>query len=120
MIKLLIEAKNTGIDFQVIVTDGRPMLEGKETVKLLSAAGIRCSYILTSALPFVSTIATKLIVGASTILSNGDLMSRVGTSVVCMAAHAAKIPVIVICETYKFSETVRLDSFVFNEIGLID
>lgn len=32
-------------------------------------------------------------------------------------AHAKQIPVIVCCETYKFSESIRLDSFVWNELG---
>ena len=117
MTQLLVEAKEEGIDFEVIVVDGRPMLEGKDTVKVLSDAGIRCSYVLTNALPFVITLATKVIIGAASILSNGDLLSRVGTSVVCMAANSAKIPVIAVCEVYKFSDTVRLDSYVWNEIG---
>jgi len=44
-------------------------------------------------------------------------MSRVGTAVINMMAYDFKIPVMVCCETYKFSESVRLDSFVWNEIG---
>ena len=61
--------------------------------------------------------ATKIIVGASSVLSNGDVMSRVGTSVVAMAAYEHQVPVVVLCEIYKFSDIVRLDSFVWNEIG---
>jgi translation initiation factor eIF-2B subunit delta len=61
--------------------------------------------------------ATKVFIGASSILSNGDVMSRVGTSVVAMAAYDKRVPVVVLCEIYKFSDTVRLDSFVWNEIG---
>lgn len=44
-------------------------------------------------------------------------MSRIGTAVVTMMAHEYQIPVIICCETYKFSDNVRLDSFVWNEIG---
>ena len=58
--------------------------------------------------------------GASAVFSNGAVMSRVGTSVVATMAHHYKKPVIILCETFKFSEAVRLDSFVWNEIGVID
>jgi translation initiation factor eIF-2B subunit delta len=61
---------------------------------------------------------TKLILGASALLSNGAVMSRAGTSIAAMMAHDAHVPVIVLCELYKFSESVRLDSFVWNEIGM--
>jgi translation initiation factor eIF-2B subunit delta len=80
-------------------------------------AGIKCTYVLTNALPFVIKHATKVIIGTSSVLANGDLMSRVGTSVVCMAAYDHKVPVLALCESYKFSEQVRLDSFVWNELG---
>ena len=62
---------------------------------------------------------TKVLLGASSVLSNGAVMSRAGTASVAMMAHENKVPVIVCAEAYKFSETVRLDSFVWNEIGKI-
>jgi translation initiation factor eIF-2B subunit delta len=60
---------------------------------------------------------TKVIIGASALFANGAVMSRIGTAVVTMMAYEYQIPVIVCCETYKFSDAVRLDSFVWNEIG---
>lgn len=33
-------------------------------------------------------------------------------------AQAYNKPVLVCCETYKFSERVQTDSFVYNEIGM--
>jgi len=44
-------------------------------------------------------------------------MSRVGTSQVTLVAKSQNVPVLVCCETYKFSERVQTDSFVFNELG---
>jgi translation initiation factor eIF-2B subunit delta len=43
-------------------------------------------------------------------------MSRTGTAAVAMTAHDFKVPVLVLCEAYKFSESVRLDSYVWNEL----
>ena len=50
-------------------------------------------------------------------MSNGRLYSRVGTAVVAMLAHERDIPVIVCCESVKFTERVALDSIVGNEVA---
>lgn len=34
-----------------------------------------------------------------------------------MATHGQGVPVIVCCETYKFSEQIRLDAYSLNEAG---
>jgi translation initiation factor eIF-2B subunit delta len=86
----------------------------------LQELGIPCTYVLINAVPTVIKDATKVIMGASAVFSNGAMMSRVGSSVVATIAHHFKIPVIVLCGSYKFSDAVRLDSFVWNEIGNSD
>jgi translation initiation factor eIF-2B subunit delta len=52
-------------------------------------------------------------------MANGNLISRVGTALVAMMAHAYHVPFIVCCETYKFTERVQLESISFNELGSI-
>lgn len=44
-------------------------------------------------------------------------MSRVGTAQVALVANSYNVPVLVCCETHKFSERVQTDAFVFNELG---
>jgi translation initiation factor eIF-2B subunit delta len=117
VLQLFLQAHQQGIDFKVVVVDARPKLEGLDTAEILSKHGIKCTYVYTNALVSVMKQSTKVIMGASSILSNGDLMSRTGSSLVAMAAYDHKVPVMVLCEMYKFSDTVRLDSFVWNEIG---
>jgi len=115
---LLLEAhQKQKINFSVVVVDSKPRYEGKLMLKKLVDAGIKCTYILLNGLSFMLHSVTKVIIGASSLLSNGAIMSRVGTAVINMMAYDFKIPVMVCCETYKFSESVRLDSFVWNEIG---
>jgi translation initiation factor eIF-2B subunit delta len=106
-----------GISFRVVVCDSRPKLEGKELIRRLVASEIPCSYLLSNALGTVMKEVTKVIIGASALFANGAVMSRIGTAVVTMMAYEFQVPVIVCCETYKFSDSVRLDSFVWNEIG---
>ncbi|CAG8560314.1 7387_t:CDS:2, partial [Acaulospora colombiana] len=60
---------------------------------------------------------SKVFLGAHAFMSNGALYSRVGTALVAMMAKEKNIPVIVCCETYKFTDKVQLDSFVMNEQG---
>jgi translation initiation factor eIF-2B subunit delta len=50
-------------------------------------------------------------------MSNGRLYSRVGTAMVAMTAKEADIPVIVCCESIKFTDRVALDSIVTNEVA---
>lgn len=50
-------------------------------------------------------------------MSNGRLYSRVGTAIVSMLAFSRDIPVIVLCESVKFTDRVALDSIVGNEIA---
>lgn len=58
-----------------------------------------------------------VLVGAHSIHSNGSVFSRAGTALVAMMARQHSVPVVVCCETYKYSEGVQLDSFTKNELG---
>ena len=116
---LLLAIKERNMNVQVIVVDARPKLEGRELLDRLTSAGMSCTYALVNALPLVMKEATKVILGASAVFSNGAVMSRVGSSLVAMMGHEYRKPVIILCEAYKFSGAVRLDSFVWNEIGLL-
>lgn len=46
-------------------------------------------------------------------------MSRAGTAQIALIAKSYNVPVLVCCETHKFSERVQTDAFVYNEIGEI-
>jgi translation initiation factor eIF-2B subunit delta len=61
--------------------------------------------------------ATKVLLGAHAMMSNGRLYSRVGTALVSMLASSHSLPVIVLCQSVKFTEKVALDSIVGNEVA---
>lgn len=115
--RVLCDAHKQGKKFRVIVADSRPKLEGKEALRRLVKEGIKCSYVLINAVSYVMMEATKVLLGAHGLLANGFVMSRVGTSLISLIAKSSNVPVLVCCETYKFSERVQTDSFVFNELG---
>lgn len=111
------DAHKKGKQFKVIVVDGRPLLEGREMLRRLTEVGIRCKYISINAVSNVMKSATKVLLGAHALLANGYVMSRTATAQIALIAKTCNKPVLVCCETYKFSEKVQTDSFVYNELG---
>lgn len=115
--RTLVEACKAQLKFKVIVVDSRPDHEGQEMLKSLTMMGINCTYVLINAVSFVMPEVTKVLLGAHALLANGYVMSRCGTGQIALVAKSYNVPVLVCCETHKFSERVQTDAFVFNEIG---
>ncbi|RDB23268.1 putative translation initiation factor eIF-2B subunit delta [Hypsizygus marmoreus] len=117
--KIILNAHEEGKRFSVIVVDSRPLLEGKALLKKLTNADppIHCTYALLPAVPSLITEVTTVLLGAHSISSNGSVYSRAGTALVAMMAKGHSVPVMVCCETYKFSEGVMLDGFGKNELA---
>jgi len=116
--KILLKAKSSNKNFRVIVTDSRPLLEGRKLLKLLVKHQIPCTYILLNSLSYVMMReVTKVFMGVAALMSDGSVLSRVGTGTVAMIAKSNNIPVLFCCETYKISNRVQLESFTGNELG---
>jgi translation initiation factor eIF-2B subunit delta len=112
-------AHELGKKFRVVVVDSRPNHEGQGLLRRLVAKGISCTYTHINAVSYIMHEVTRVFLGASSVLSNGTVYSRVGTALVAMVAHAFGVPVLVCCEAYKFHERVQLDSICFNELGML-
>ncbi|KAI9876650.1 MAG: hypothetical protein M1830_006029 [Pleopsidium flavum] len=113
----LVEAQRRGTTFRVIVIDSRPLFEGKNLARALADLGLEVQYSLTHAISHAMKDATKVFLGAHAMMSNGRLYSRVGTAIVAMMASEVDVPVIVCCESVKFTDKVALDSIVTNEVA---
>lgn len=113
--KILLTAAKTK-QFRLMVIDSRPQHEGMQMLSALSSA-VHCVYSPLSGAAVAMTDVTKVILGASCLLSNGTMLAAAGTAMVAALAKARQIPVIVASESYKFSDKVQLDSIVFNELG---
>jgi translation initiation factor eIF-2B subunit delta len=103
--------------FNVIIVDSRPLFEGKKLAEELSAKGLKVEYVLINSLTSVFQDVDTVFLGAHAMLSNGFLYSRVGAALIAMKAKNANIPVLVCCESIKFSDRVQLDSVTLNEMG---
>ena len=106
---IFMEAHDKKKKFRVVIADGGPDFEGREMVKLLSSYGIKVTYILISGVSFVIDKVTKVFIGASSVLSNGAVIAKIGTSMLTAIAKRHQKPVVVFSETYKFSDKVNLD-----------
>ena len=103
--------------FRVIIVDSRPLLEGRKMLEVCTKAGIECTYIFLNSLSYVMKEVTKVFMGAASLMSDGSVLSRVGTASVALLAHSNNIPVLVCCETYKITSRVQLESITGNELG---
>jgi translation initiation factor eIF-2B subunit delta len=115
--KTLVRAWASGTKFKVVVVDSRPLFEGRNLVRRLASAGIPVAYLMAAAAPHALKHADLVLLGAHAMMANGRLYSRVGTAAVAMLAHFRHIPVIVLCESIKFTDRVALDSIVLNEVA---
>ena len=106
-------------NFRVIVVDSLPLREGRRLLTQLRthAPDISCTYVMLKALTYVLEDVTKVLLGASALMSDGSVWGRAGTACVALAAHAKHIPVLVCSETYKISNRVQLESLTANELG---
>ncbi|CAI0451149.1 unnamed protein product [Linum tenue] len=114
---ILLHAHELGKQFRVVVVDSRPKLEGQLLLRKLVGKGLSCTYTHINAISYIMHEVSRVFLGASSVLSNGTVYSRVGTACVAMVAHTFHVPVMVCCETYKFHERVQLDSICSNELG---
>lgn len=113
---ILLHAHELGKQFRVVVVDSR-QLEAQKLLKRLVAKGLSCTYAHIVDVSYIMHEVTRVFLGASSVLANGTVYSRVGTAVIAMVAHEFHVPVLVCCEAYKFHERVQLDSICFNELG---
>ncbi|HKV58671.1 MAG TPA: hypothetical protein VJO32_10325 [Ktedonobacteraceae bacterium] len=88
---------------QMIVLEGRPRYEGREVALALHKAGIATTLITDAQADIFLPRCSAVVVGADSILANGDVLNKAGTALLGWAAHGHKIPLYVLCETLKIA-----------------
>jgi len=114
--KVLLDAWESGKKIKVIVADGRVQSLGRDLADNLVKAGIHTTYLLLTAASQVLAGVTKVLLGCDGVMANGCVLATVGTSQIALLAKSYNKPVTFCSETYKFTERVQTDSFVFNEL----
>ncbi|CAH1639475.1 unnamed protein product [Spodoptera littoralis] len=115
--RILRDAWSAGLKFRTVVVGNRVHTGATDMLRRLVAHGLPCTYIDITSLSSVMDKVNKVVLGASALLVNGSVLGAAGTAQVALGAQAYNVPVLVACETHKFSERVQTDAFVYNEIG---
>jgi ribose 1,5-bisphosphate isomerase len=108
---LLEKAKSEGKTFEVICTETRPLFQGRITAKEMLASGIEATMIVDSAVRFFMNQVDLVIVGSDAITSEGNVINKIGTSMIALAAHEARTPFYVVSELLKFDPTTMYGDF---------
>lgn len=98
----LLRAKEQGKDFKVIQTETRPKYQGRITAHELVEAGINTTMIVDSATRHYMKEIDFVLVGSDAITSEGNVINKIGTSQVALAANEARIPFYVVSTLLKF------------------
>ena len=99
---LLKKAKQDGKVFEVICTETRPVFQGKITAKEMLELDVKTMFIVDSAMRFFMNQVDLVIVGADAITSEGNVINKIGTSMVALVAQEARIPFYVVSELLKY------------------
>lgn len=99
---MLKRAKQEGKTFEIICTESRPVFQGRITVKEMLDAGIKTTLIVDSAVRFIMNEVDLVVVGADAITSEGNIINKIGTSMIALAANEARTPFYVVSELLKF------------------
>ncbi len=95
-------AKERGVDFDVVCTETRPVYQGRITARELLEAGIETTMIVDSAVRSFMNRVDLVVVGADAVTSEGNVINKIGTSQVALAAQEARTPFYVATELLKF------------------
>ncbi|ACL15641.1 ribose 1,5-bisphosphate isomerase [Methanosphaerula palustris] len=108
----ILEAHRQGKEIEVYATEVRPRNQGLVTIRTLNDAGIRTSYIVDSAVRSFINEVDLVLVGADAISVNGAVVNKIGTAQMALAAHEARVNLVVAAETYKFAPLTILGNLI--------
>ncbi|TRO56922.1 S-methyl-5-thioribose-1-phosphate isomerase [Candidatus Bathyarchaeota archaeon] len=98
----LVRAHEQGKEFRVLQTETRPKFQGRLTAYELVEAGIDTIMIVDSAARHYMKEIDFVLVGADAITSEGNVINKIGTSQVALAAWEARVPFYVVSTLLKF------------------
>lgn len=88
---------------RVIVLEGRPRYEGRDMARSLATHGVPVTLITDAQADIFLPQCQAVVVGADTVLADGDVLNKAGTALLAWAARGHNIPFYVLCESLKLS-----------------
>lgn len=91
--------------------------EAEERWKPLTSMGITVILIPDTAIYALMPRISKVIISPHAVMANGSLLAAAGTSTLCLAANAHRVPVVVLSGVYKLSPVYPFDTDELIEYG---
>jgi translation initiation factor 2B subunit (eIF-2B alpha/beta/delta family) len=101
ILRALDEAHLAGKKFDVIVTESRPMQEGRALAAELAGSGIKVTLIGDMGAASAMRQVSSVFVGAD-LISSRALVNKVGTRMIALAANELSLPIFVVADSSKF------------------
>jgi len=111
VMKILTHAKMDCKQFELFCTESRPVFQGRLTAKEMTDAGIKTTMFVDSAVRHFINKVDFVVVGADAITSEGNVINKIGTSMVALAAKEARTPFYVATELLKFDPATILGDY---------
>jgi translation initiation factor 2B subunit (eIF-2B alpha/beta/delta family) len=122
VMRSLDRAIESGLSFQVLVSESQPNRDGVITAQRLASRGVRVTLGLDAAMGALVSQADLMLTGAEAITPHGSAICKVGTYLAALAASTHGVPYYVLADIYKFIPTLVLSFFTepgsFAQAGL--
>ena len=92
--------KDAGL--RMIVTESRPLAEGRQLAERLSAWNVPTLYITDAQMGLFVAQADTVLVGADSVLADGAVVNKAGTYPLALVARDQGIPFYACCESFKW------------------
>ena len=89
---------------RMIVTESRPLEEGRHLAERLSTWNVPTLYITDAQMGVFVAQADAVLVGADSVLVDGAVVNKAGTCLLALAARERNVPFYVCCESFKRRE----------------
>ena len=114
--EILRTVKENGVDFELFLTETRPRYQGRITAREMAEVGVDATMIVDSAVRTFLNRVDIVLVGSDAITSEGNVINKIGTSLIALAAQEARTPFYVATELFKFDpQTIQGDLEIIEE-----
>jgi len=109
---------------RTIVTEARPLEEGRRVAERLAAWRVPTLYITDAQMGLFVARADAVLVGADSVLADGSVVNKAGTYPLALVARERGVPFYVCCESFKRRDTrdppPELEEMAPAELGVPD
>lgn len=89
-------------ELRMIVTEARPLEEGRKLAERLAAWSVPTTYITDAQMGLFVAQVDAVLIGADSVLADGAVINKAGSYLLALAARDRGVPFYVCCESFKW------------------